>query len=497
MRRASKGGHVREHTRSAIVLAWGGALLGWLGAPTHVQAQTAAAGAPQPAAAQQIPGTITSYSSLLPPDREEIADEERLTWTLKKFPSQKYMNEIYWQYPSGTPAFFRDALMQFVARSYYLDRDNFDGTKSQAWAAGGWVAFRSGLLWDTFGVHAAYYISQPLFAPDDESGSKLLNPQQDPLSTLGQLYGRMQVRDQELRGGMQLVDTPLINPQDNRMVPNTFDGTTVVSLPDKDRNYDYAVGYLWDVKQRDSNDFISMSDALAGSNVANRGAAFGMIKYRPFSGLSTVFMNYYVPDFVNTGFAQAEYDFQQPKDAPNWIVGANIIEQGSVGSDLLAGDSFTTYQASAKAQMTYQGWTFFVAGSSTGDQSKIFSPYGTKPNYTDMQQVSFDNANEKAIGGSVAYDFGYAFTKYGLSGVSVGAWATHGWDAIDPATDLEIPNRDELDLWIQYRPTEGRLKGFRLKTQYADVWQAGNVRNDQPELRFVVDYTVLFRPPLD
>ena len=40
--------------------------------------------------------------------------------------------------------------------------------------------------------------------------------------------------------------------------------------------------------------------------------------------------------------------------------------------------------------------------------SKIFSPFGTKPNYTDMQQVSFDNAGEKAIGGSVAYDFGYA-----------------------------------------------------------------------------------------
>ena len=48
--------------------------------------------------------------------------------------------------------------------------------------------------------------------------------------------------------------------------------------------------------------------------------------------------------------------------------------------------------------MTYAGWTLFVAGSMTGDESKIFSPYGTKPNYTDMQQVSFDNANEKAIG---------------------------------------------------------------------------------------------------
>ena len=65
------------------------------------------------------------------------------------------------------------------------------------------------------------------------------------------------------------------------MVPNTFEGATVVSLPDKDRNYDYSAGYLWTIKQRDSNDFIQMSDALAGSDVINHGAAFGMIKYRP------------------------------------------------------------------------------------------------------------------------------------------------------------------------------------------------------------------------
>jgi hypothetical protein len=288
-----------------------------------------------------------------------------------------------------------------------------------------------------------------------------------------------------------LVDTPLINPQDNRMVPNTFEGATVVSLPDKDRNYDYSVGYLWTIKQRDSNDFIQMSDALTGKDVINHGAAYGMIKYRPVSGLSLVAMDYNVQDVANTAFGQAEYDFKQPKGMPNWIIGANVIGQQSIGADLLAGPPFETYQASAKGQMTYAGWTLFVAGSITGNQSKIFSQYGTKPNYTDMQQVSFDNANEKAVGGSVAYDFGSA----GLSGLSAGAWYSQGWGAIDPSTNLAIPNRREMDLWIQYRPTEGPLKGFRFKTQYSDLWQQGNARDPQPEFRFIVDYTVLFRPP--
>jgi hypothetical protein len=461
-----------------VVAGWIGASVGSVGIATQSHAQS-------------------SYSQLVPPSRQELADEDPRTWTLKKFPSQPYMSEFYWREPSDTPVFFRESLLQVVARTYYLTRDNFDGTRSQAWAGGGWVAWRSGLIDNFLGMHAAYYTSQPLFAPADEGGTRLLTPNQNSLGMLGQIYGRIQIVDQEIRGGRQLVDTPLINPQDNRMVPNTFEGTTLVTLPDKDRNYDYVFGYLWNIKQRDSNDFIPMSDAIVGGDTVNRGTPFGMIKIRPFAGFSTIFMDYYLSDFVNTGFSQAEYVFQLPKDVPQWSMGANIITQRSVGDELLTGTSFSTYQASAKVQTTYAGWTLFIAGSITGDESKIFSPYGTKPNYTDMQQISFDNAGEKAFGGSVAYDFGYAFKDVGLTGLSTGAWYTQGWGALDPVTNFAIPNRSELDLWIQYRPSEGPLKGLRVKTQYANVWQDGNVRSTQPEFRFIVDYTVLFRPPIE
>jgi hypothetical protein len=432
-------------------------------------------------------------STLLPPSRDEIADEDYLSWTLKKFPSQPYMDERYWNFPSYTPAFFRDSMFQTVTRTYYLPRDNFDGSKSEAWTLGGWVAFRSGLIYDLFGIHAAYYTSQKLFGPLDDDGTKLLAPGQEPLSVLGQLYGRMQVGDQEFRGGRQLVDTPLINAQDNRMVPNTFEGTTVVTLPDKDRRYDYTVGYLWSVKQRDSNDFIPMSNALTGDDTMDRGVTFGMVRFRPVDGLSLTAMDYYADDLVNTGFVQSEYENKNAKGL-SWSVGANVIAQSSAGSDLVGGTDFDTFQASAKAQLNYVGWTLFVAGSITGDDSKIYSPFGTKPNYTDMQEVSFDNAGEKAIGASVAYDFGYSFN---LPGFSVGTWYTLGSDSIDTSTDTEIPRRSELDVWMQYRPSTGQWKGLRLKAQYADVWQEDNARDSQPELRLIADYTILFRPPLN
>ena len=429
------------------------------------------------------------------PQNDDVAEEEYPFWTLSKLPPQSYMREIYWQHPSDTPAFFRDSLLQFVGRTYYFDKDNFNGTKSRAWTGGGWIAFRSGLIGNIFGVHVAGYTSQPLFAPAGEGGTRLLTQEQDPLNVIGQIYGRVQIFDQEIRGGRMLVDTPLINPQDNRMVPNTFEGVQLVSLPDKDRMYDYAAGYLWTIKPRDSNDFIPMSDQLAGAEVVDRQVPFAMVKFRPLPGLTAIVMDYYMQDFINTSFGQVEYNFQPSKQHPNFTFGANVVGQSSVGANLLGGPNFETYQFSGKGQMSYMGWTLFAAGSVTGAERNIVSPFGTKPNYTDMQQVSFDNANEKAIGASLAYDLGYAFGQYGLSGLSVGAWYTQGWDAINGITGAAIADRRELDLWIQYRPSDGPLKGLRVRTAYSEVWQDGNVRNPQPEFRFIVDYTVLFRPP--
>jgi hypothetical protein len=139
--------------RTILVAALIGACLAWIGMATPSRAQTSSTGTSD---------TVGSTTSLLPADREEIADQERLSWSLKKFPPQPYMNEFYWQFPSDTPAFFRDSLLQFVAHTYYLTRDNFDGSKSQAWTAGGWIAYRSGLIGDLFGVHTAFYTSMLL-----------------------------------------------------------------------------------------------------------------------------------------------------------------------------------------------------------------------------------------------------------------------------------------------------------------------------------------------
>jgi hypothetical protein len=55
------------------------------------------------------------------------------------------------------PPFFRDTDLKIHFRSYYLNRENPNGSENEAWAFGGWVAYRSGWLLDTFGIGATFY----------------------------------------------------------------------------------------------------------------------------------------------------------------------------------------------------------------------------------------------------------------------------------------------------------------------------------------------------
>jgi hypothetical protein len=39
--------------------------------------------------------------------------------------------------------FLSDTTLELHPRTYYFVRDNFDGSKNQAWAGGGWLAYHS------------------------------------------------------------------------------------------------------------------------------------------------------------------------------------------------------------------------------------------------------------------------------------------------------------------------------------------------------------------
>ena len=73
--------------------------------------------------------------------------------------------------PEKKSPFFDDAKISAQARTFYLYRDKYDDSISEAWALGGSVTFQSGYVANRFRVGAAAYTSQPLYAPDGRDAS--------------------------------------------------------------------------------------------------------------------------------------------------------------------------------------------------------------------------------------------------------------------------------------------------------------------------------------
>jgi hypothetical protein len=84
---------------------------------------------------------------------------------------------------------FADTKWDIQARSYYLDRDKFDDSQSEAWALGGSVGFKTGYFRDRFAFGATGYTSQKLIGDEDKDGTSLLAPGQEGYTVLGEIYG--------------------------------------------------------------------------------------------------------------------------------------------------------------------------------------------------------------------------------------------------------------------------------------------------------------------
>ena len=112
-------------------------------------------------------------------------------------------------------------------RTYYFDQENTNGTSSEAWALGGWAGLRSPWWWDVLQVGIVGYTSQKLHGPEGKGGTRLLTSTQDSITVLGEAFGAIQVVGQTVAAYRQLISRPFINPQDNRMVPNTFEAYTL------------------------------------------------------------------------------------------------------------------------------------------------------------------------------------------------------------------------------------------------------------------------------
>ena len=406
----------------------------------------------------------------------------------------------------NTPAFIRDTELTLKPRTYFFYQDNavtsasppdqsecISGDEEQcsrtthttreAWAIGGSIEYKSGWLEDHFRIGAEYFGSWPLYAGPNAGATLLLSPSGGSYTVLGQAYGQLKFGDQVLTAGDSEYNTPYVNQQFNRMTPNTFQGVSLkgsfTGLGAKD--FDYLVGYLSKIKQRDSTEFIPMSQVLGSAN-EYYGTYLAQFLFSAF-GASVGLSEYFTPQNLNIFYAEAAWT---PRVSGNYGVklSAQYTNERTVGSaslsDLLQSVPLAS-NAALRATFSYQRSVASLAYSLTGADGSIVSPWGSNPSYTDGSIRNGNRANEQA--GLLNYS--YDFLELGAPGLSARALASYGWNARDPSTKERLPNQWELDLIADYKIPEGTFKGLWFRLQRNEMRYAGGM-NSTTQWRAIV-----------
>lgn len=383
-----------------------------------------------------------------------------------------------------TSPFFRDTKLDVNLRTYYFYREKFDSSKSEAWALGGSISYKSGYLFDHFGVGAAFYTSNPLYAPDGRDGTLMLKPKQEEINVFGQLYGEIKlVEGVFIDLYRKEYNTPYLNKNDSRMIPNTFEGYTLVGKhggKDGAPELRYGGGYITKIKPRDSDEFINMSEA-AGVKQVDRGVALAGANYST-KEFSLGAIDYYSEDIINIFYAEGKYTLLLTERF-GVLFAAQYTDQRSTGDDLLRGSSFDTHQVGLKGEASYGGALLSLAYTNTTQGDNMRSPWSSYPGYTSVQVQDFNRAGEEAFMVKGSYDF----SRLGLEGVTAYALWVHGWGAVDPVSKAPVYNQDEYDLDLQWRP-KGGLKGLWFRFRYAHVDQRGGDDSSINDFRVIVNY---------
>jgi hypothetical protein len=407
----------------------------------------------------------------LPPPAsvEEIVSPLELSFVAK--PEGPRVTEWLKGQLENAPPFLRDSKLTFHVRSGYFFEEQFDNSKKEALALGGWVDYQSGWLFDHLGVSATVYTSQPLYAPKDRDGTSMLEPGQNGFTVLGQAYGRIKIwEENEFRFFRQTYDNPYLNKNDGRMVPNTFEGYTFRGAFGDEKAcgaLKYVAGYVSKIKERNEDQFVWMSED-AGADVKRGTLMAGALFTRGPWSVGAI--EYNTADTINIFYVEAKRRWKLDE---HWglALSAQVSDQQSAGDNHLTGEPFHTGQGGVALDVSYRNAVLTTAFTTTDADRDMISPWSSYPGYTSCQVRDFNRAGEDAVMFKLSYDF-----KRFVEGLNVYALYTVGTGREDPSTGKSLSNENEFDADVQYRFQHEWLKGLSLRFRYGTVHESGGDR---------------------
>ena len=395
--------------------------------------------------------------------------------------TESFQTDRQWRLEKRRDA-IRDTQFKMNLRAYYFGRDNSDGTEDESLAIGGWVGFKTGYFLDHIAIGATGYTAQHLAGAEDKDGANLLGPGQEGYTVLGELYVDIRIMDDlNLYVGRKMFDTPYLNSHDNRMTPNTYEAIVLqgkAKLGNDGATLKYGAGYFDGIKERNSSDFVSMSEDM-GADV-DRGVFSAGALYQK-GDFSIGAIDYYCPDIINIGYGEVKLGVPiRDNLKPTFAV--QFTDQRSVGDELLLDDGFSVQQFGIQAELPVGHALFTTAFTHNTDGANVDTSWAGYPGYASSQVEDYNRAGESAFLIRAGYEFPW------IEGLSAYAMYVNG---SDPEGAEEFA-RDELDFNVEWVPPKGFLKGLSLRVRYAIVDQHGGDADHVNEIRVICNYGVSF-----
>jgi hypothetical protein len=450
----------------------------------RAQSQTAAPGTDPAVGSTSGDSVATSGNSTAPPVGNEGGDGAAAPTSTEQ--GQTLIDDSFgapshaeWVRQTRRKA-LRDTDFSAEIRSFYMNSDNLNGSKNEAWALGGSAGFKTGYFRDFFALAATAYTSQRLDGPEDKDGTLLLAPGQHGYSVIGEAYGEFLLTDSiKADVGLRGYDTPFISRYDTRMTPNTFEAAIIqgsVGGADDTGTLRFGGGYVDKIKERDSETFVSMAAAAGAPAGVSRGVSLVGAIYK-LNNLSIGAIEYYCDDIIDITYMEAKDSFALT-DHLGLNLASQYTDQHSVGDNLLTGHTFSVKQFGTKAELSFGTLLLTAAYTATANGAvTVQSPWSGNPGYTTVQVENFDRGGENAMMFRAAYNFPM------LKKLSIYALYVHG---SQPDASKQYA-QDESDFSVQWVGV-GKLSGLTLLARYGHVSQDSPTARLANQLRLAVYY---------
>lgn len=394
--------------------------------------------------------------------------------------------------PISQAAFFEDSTATFETRNMYFNRDFRDGTSAQQskrdeWAQGFMLNFESGYTDGTvgFGLDALGMLGIKLDSSPDRTDTGLLPTHDDgkaadEYSKLG-LTGKVKISQTELKVGTLIPELPTLQPNDGRILPQTFEGGLLTSKEFK--GLTFTGGRLDKAKDRNDTNW----EDLALNNKNGRFGGTFSADNLDLAGL----------DYQFTDRITGSYHFAQLDDIYRQHFIGMVATQpwgpGTFGADLrlAVSDDAGAAKAGNIDNTTVNGMLSYALGGHklsaawqqlSGDSA---FPYvdGADPYLVNFVQINdFAGADERSW--QARYD--YNFAALGVPGLTFMTRYISG-DNVSRATGGE-GKEWERNTELKYVVQSGPLKNVAVRLRNATF--RSNFARDADEVRLLVSYSL-------